>query len=205
VHLSKFKSAVNRSCENGVAAEPGITKSDTIVGDGDCGTTLKRGCESLLARLSDSKVSFTTSAVHNILEVAEVLENSMDGTSGAIYGLYFNGLAAALRKLPASTTDMDLEAWATVAAMALETLKQATPARVGDRTLIDALEPFVLGLKEGLHSAVLAARKGMESTKGMTPAFGRAVYVAEEGWEKVPDPGAEGVVALVEGLETGLR
>jgi len=59
-------------------------------------------------------------------------------------------------------------------------------------------------LKEGLHSAVLAARKWMKSTKGMTTAFGRAVYVAEEGWEKVPGPGAEGVVALVDGLEIGL-
>jgi dihydroxyacetone kinase len=44
----------------------------------------------------------------------------------------------------------------------------------------------------------------MKSTKGMTTAFGRAVYVAEEGWEKVPGPGAEGVVALVDGLEIGL-
>jgi hypothetical protein len=58
-----------------------------------------------------------------------MLENSINGTSGAIYGLYFNGLAAALRKLPVSTTNMDSEAWANVAAMALETLKQARPAR----------------------------------------------------------------------------
>lgn len=28
-----------------IAAEPEITKYDDIVGDGDCGTTLKRGAE----------------------------------------------------------------------------------------------------------------------------------------------------------------
>jgi triose/dihydroxyacetone kinase / FAD-AMP lyase (cyclizing) len=88
--------------------------------------------------------------------------------------------------------------------MALGTLQKATPARVGDRTLMDALISFVETLNRGsqdtLTQAVQAARKGSESTKGMLAAFGRAVYVEEGGWKEVPDPGAEAVVYLVRGL-----
>ena len=129
----------------------------------------------------------------------------MDGTSGAIFGIFFNSLAAAVRALPGVVEIMDKEAWASVASSALGSLKNATAARVGDRTLMDALEPFIMTLqKESFENAVVAARKGMEATQGMTPAFGRAVYVSEEMCGKVPDPGAVGIVAIVEGLKAGV-
>lgn len=71
---------------------------------------------------------------------------------------------------------------------------------------MDALDPFVMGLQTGtLCEAVLAAKEGMEKTKGMRPAFGRTVYVSEEMWKKVPDPGAVGIVAIVEGLMAGIQ
>ena len=56
---------------------------------------------------------------------------------------------------------------------------------------------------EGNEIAVERARIGVEATKGMKAAFGRAVYVEEKAWSMVPDPGAEGVLCLVEGLAEG--
>lgn len=85
-------------------------------------------------------------------------------------------------------------------------MSKYTPARPGDRTLIDALLPFLETLKEtqgDLHAAVEAARKGAENTRGMKASLGRTVYVGDVG--DVPDPGAVGVLRLVEGLGEGLK
>lgn len=142
-------------------------------------------------------------AMHHLLRIAHAIEENMDGTSGAIYGLFFNGLALHLRDNN-SEEIMAPSDWSIAAAGALKSLQAVTPARSGDRTLMDALEPFVEALSGGLEGAVEACRQGMMRTKGMKPAFGRAVYVNEVGWEQVPDPGAVGILALAEGLLAGL-
>lgn len=70
---------------------------------------------------------------------------------------------------------------------------------------MDALSPFLQKLQDtqgDLKEAVGAARKGTESTKGMEASLGRTVYVGNVG--DVPDPGAVGVLRLVEGFEAGL-
>ncbi|TQN65966.1 Dihydroxyacetone kinase 1 [Colletotrichum shisoi] len=180
-------------------AEPQITAHDTQVGDGDCGVTLARGAKAVLKYAESSSV--TPDAVRTAIDLTNVIEDNMDGTSGAIYSIFFAALASELRKAGAGR--LGLAAWARVAAGALDTLQQATPARQGDRTLIDALEPFVrtLGSSGSVKEAVEAARKGVDATKGMAASLGRAVYVEESAWGKVPDPGAEGVLAILEGLE----
>lgn len=99
---------------------------------------------------------------------------------------------------------MGLQEWATVALGGLETIQKVTPARSGDRTLMDALEPFVYSLKDGIEQGLQAARKASDSTKGLKPAYGRLVYVNEQGWEQVPDPGAIGILAIIEGISGGL-
>ncbi|KAJ5279246.1 hypothetical protein N7478_004618 [Penicillium angulare] len=92
--------------------------------------------------------------------------------------------------------------WIEASVNALNAVRQATPARVGDRTMMDALEPFISSLQNGrsVALAIDAARKGRVNTKGMSASLGRAVYVPEAEWFKVPDPGAMGLVCLLEGL-----
>lgn len=43
VDLSVVRKAVTGALESVIAAEPTVTKYDTLVGDGDCGEALKRG------------------------------------------------------------------------------------------------------------------------------------------------------------------
>jgi dihydroxyacetone kinase len=83
---------------------------------------------------------------------------------------------------------------------ALVSLRRYTPAQPGDRTLVDALQPFIIALAEdkGLVAAAKAAREGADSTKGMRPRLGRSVYVNEIG--DTLDPGAVGIAVLVEGF-----
>ncbi|KAK1478536.1 dihydroxyacetone kinase [Colletotrichum cuscutae] len=202
VNIETFKKVVSEAAKRIYAAEPQITAHDTQVGDGDCGVTLARGAKAVQKYADSSSVS--DDAVRTAIDLTNVIEDNMDGTSGAIYSIFFAALASELRK--ASAGVLDLQAWTKVAVGALETLQQATPARQGDRTLIDALEPFVRTLESSrnVSDAVEAARKGVEATKGMAASLGRAVYVEESAWGKVPDPGAEGVLAILEGLQAAL-
>lgn len=66
-----------------IGAEQEITKADEIVGDGDCGMALKQGAEAVLRFIADGKV--VADAVVTIFKLAEVVEEHMGGTSGAIY------------------------------------------------------------------------------------------------------------------------
>jgi dihydroxyacetone kinase len=143
--------------------------------------------------------------VKTVNELVGIMETVLDGTSGAIYGIFFAALAAELRAT--TTSSMNREAWVQAANRSLEKLQQATPARQGDRTLMDALEPFVQTLVQGgsLTDAVAAATVGMEATKGMKASLGRAVYVPENAWDQVPDPGAQGVVCILKGLEAAMH
>lgn len=85
----------------------------------------------------------------------------------------------------------------------LETLKQRTAARVGHRTVMDALIPFAETLAESgdLEKAVAASRKGGEGTATLQAKLGRATYVGDQGGKAMPpDPGAMAFVAVVEGI-----
>lgn len=143
--------------------------------------------------------------VHNIIQV---VENNMDGTSGAIYAIFLNALANGLRvQSPSSPTPIDVKTWSKALESSLESLNKYTPARPGDRTLIDALYPFVgtLAKTGDVKSAAQAAEAGAKGTRGMKASLGRTVYVGGEGWQGVPDPGAHGLAELLLGLSEGLE
>lgn len=190
-----------------ISAEPEVTRFDTIVGDGDCGIGLKRGAEAIQKLLDTAPLS--DDIVNTVNQIVNVVENVMDGTSGAIYAIFLNALAHGLRDqdqgspLPAST-----EVWAKALKHSVNALGRYTPAKPGDRTLIDALVPFCNTLSETKdgHAAAAAAQKGTESTKSMKASLGRSVYVgSEDEWVgKIPDPGAYGLSEFLTGLADSL-
>jgi triose/dihydroxyacetone kinase / FAD-AMP lyase (cyclizing) len=186
-----------------IAIEQEVTRYDTIVGDGDCGIGLKRGAEAVLKELDGG--DNPSDAVAFVNKIVPVVENTMDGTSGAIYAIFLNALAAGLREQDTgSSKEVEAKTWAAALKAALKDLGKYTPAAVGDRTLIDSLVPFVdeLASSGDVKKAAAASRKGAEDTKAMKASLGRAVYVgAEEDWiGKVPDPGAWGLAEFFDGL-----
>ncbi|CAI7652024.1 unnamed protein product [Penicillium pancosmium] len=197
------KKVLSAGLKRVIAAEPEVTRFDTIVGDGDCGIGLKRGAEAIQKLLDTAPL--TDDIVNTVNQIVNVVENVMDGTSGAIYAIFLNALAHGLRDqdkgsaLPAST-----EVWAKALKHSVNALAKYTPAKPGDRTLIDSLVPFCDTLFEtkDIRGAAAAAQKGTESTKSMKASLGRSVYVgSEEEWVgKVPDPGAYGLSEFLSGL-----
>jgi len=186
-----------------IAAEADVTRYDSIVGDGDCGIGLKRGAEAVTKVLDSGNLP--TDAVGFLNKIIPVVENTMDGTSGAIYAIFLNALAYGLREQDkGSSQEVTANTWAAAIKSALGDLAKYTPAAPGDRTLMDSLVPFVdtLAKNGDIKAAAQASRKGAEDTKGMKASLGRAVYVgSEEEWiGKIPDPGAWGLAEFFDGL-----
>ena len=183
-------------------AEPDVTRYDSIVGDGDCGIGLKRGAEAVIKFLDSGDLP--TDAVAFLNKIIAIVENTMDGTSGAIYAIFLNALAFGLRSQDTgSSKTVDVQVWAKACQSAMSDLAKYTPATKGDRTLMDSLIPFADTLSQGgsLKDAAAASRKGAEETKSMKASLGRAVYVgSEEEWMgKIPDPGAWGLAEFFDG------
>lgn len=128
----------------------------------------------------------------------------MDGTSGALYAIFLNALVHALdTHAPGEASS---KVWAPALKQSCEALNKYTPARPGDRTLVDALYPFVDTLNEtgDVKKAAEASKTAADGTKGMVASLGRSVYVGGQGFQQVPDPGAWGLACFflgVAGLE----
>ncbi|CAG8429921.1 unnamed protein product [Penicillium salamii] len=202
---SIIQKVLGAGLERVIRAEADVTRYDTIVGDGDCGIGLKRGAEAILALLNNTSAPITSDLLSTVARIVTVVENVMDGTSGAIYAIFLNALAHGLRAQdPSSPAPVTTEIWSQALNSSIEALGKYTPAKKGDRTLVDALAPFIETLSETgeVRVAAAAAQQGTESTKAMKASLGRSVYVGgEASWVgKVPDPGAHGLSEFLTGL-----
>ncbi|OTB18976.1 hypothetical protein K445DRAFT_314834 [Daldinia sp. EC12] len=195
---ASFNDALASGLRAIIAAEPEVTRYDTVVGDGDCGIGLKRGAEAVLSHLKEKPA--TGDVVVDLARIVTIVENAMDGTSGALFAIFLNALVHSLRTLAPGEASPQI--WAAALKQSCDALSRYTPARPGDRTLIDALYPFVevLGKTGDLKKAAEASKQAAEDTKGMKPSLGRAVYVGGTGFEQVPDPGAWGLASFFLGL-----
>ncbi|KAI6086768.1 glycerone kinase [Hypoxylon rubiginosum] len=200
-------SMLRKACNELIDAEPDLTKWDTVMGDGDCGETLKTGATSLIAALDSKKLAAKGSVFEVFQELEEIVEGKMGGTLGGILGIFFVSMRNALEEnLDLAQSDGLPKLWAKAVKTALENLTRYTPAKVGDRTVMDTLIPFSDGLLSGdFADGVQAAIKGAELTKTLTPRLGRATYVGADSSKGLPpDPGAWGAMVAIRGLQSGL-
>lgn len=201
---NRFSAALKNAMATLIDQEPLITKYDTQVGDGDCGETLKFGAEAILKAL-DSDKSFQGNLddpVATLSFITELVEDNMGGTSGGIYAIYLTSLVKNLQQV--SNTEVKSIAAAMKDAL-YDGLFKYTKARKGGRTLVDTLQPFVDTLVESgdLKLALNDAKKSCKETAKLHAKFGRASYVNEAEFKSeggVPDPGAVGLLAIIEGF-----
>ncbi|CCH40629.1 dihydroxyacetone kinase [Wickerhamomyces ciferrii] len=194
-----FSKVLKAGTETLIKAEPEITRLDTKVGDGDCGTTLVAGAEGIVKNLDKLPKHSLAATFHKL---SNLLEELCGGTMGALLSIYFSGLSQGVEKNSSKGTPVDPTTFGKALQDALDTLYKYTNARPGDSTIIDALEPFV---KEFVKSsdfskAVAAADKGAQATGSSEAKFGRASYVGDS--SDIPDPGAIGLVEFLKGIES---
>ena len=180
---------IEHCCDLLIAAETDLNTLDAKSGDGDTGSTLATAARAMKGALDRMPLADLTQLFR---AVSTELSQTMGGSSGVILAIFFGatGDACANGKSP------------TKALMAgLDRISQVGGASVGDRTMIDALDPSLRALPNGIKAAADAARTGANGTAQMGRAnAGRASYVPEENLIGHNDPGAEAVARLFEGL-----
>jgi len=203
--IPAFDSAIRRACDAVIRNEPEITRMDTIAGDGDCGLTLQTGVYAVLENVRTGKVS-GGDVVGSMIAISEVASEKMGGTSGALYSIFFSALAQGLQAASAGTGSVVTnKVWAQALASALENLYTYTRARPPSRTLVDPLDAFINALSASptdVRGAVGSAAAAAEGTRDIEAKAGRSAYVESDVLlrERVPDPGAWGVKAILEAL-----
>lgn len=161
---------------------------DAKVGDGDTGSTFAQGARDIAQRLEESTLPLNDVS-KLLLLVGERLATVMGGSSGVLMSIFFT---AAGQKLHDGQTLPE------ALLSGLAQMKQYGGADLGDRTLIDALQPALEALQKGnIQAAAQAAQQGAEATSKMAKAgAGRSSYVNKENLDGVMDPGAVAVAEV---------
>ena len=161
-----------------------LCQLDSVVGDGDHGTTLARG----LGKSVDAITTTPPATISELLQtVGKTMISSMGGASGPIFGSLFKEMGRASKGLE-TVTLADLYTMFSRAADKVQKLGKAEP---GDKTLLGSLLPAIDSLAESveqsadiaksLQKMAQAAQAGVEATKEMTAKKGRARYAGERG------------------------
>lgn len=151
---------------------------DRKIGDGDHGEGMYNGYFAVKNLIASNDSYSSISAFFK--EVGMTLLASMGGASGVLFASIYISLADASQNKHTFSTDVLLNGFTE----ALASLKSRGGAKVGEKTMIDALEPAVIAMKENylngedlvgmLSAATKSAEIGVVATKKMTSKHGRA-------------------------------
>ena len=167
-----------------------LTQADKAIGDGDHGIGMARGFEAVGQKLETQ--SFTS--IGDLFKsIGMTLMMSIGGAAGAVFGTLFRGAG----KNTDDRSELDSQTLALALQDGLQAVKERGKAKPGDKTMVDALEPAVLKaaelnaapLDEALPEITEAARLGMEKTKEMVAALGKAKPLGERSLGHA-DPGS---------------
>jgi len=167
-----------------------LTQADKAIGDGDHGVGMARGFEAVAEKLEKQSFNNTGDLLKTI---GTTLLMSVGGAAGAIFGTFFRGGAKDLENSPS----LDSRALSRMLLDGLEAVRQRGGAKIGDKTMVDALQSAALKsedmssapLSESLPAVAGAAEQGMEKTKEMIASIGKAKTLGERSLGHA-DPGA---------------
>jgi dihydroxyacetone kinase-like protein len=185
-----------------------LTKLDSEIGDGDHGNNMHRGLQAALERLDGADPSTPADVLKT---VSMALVSKVGGAAGPLYGTAFLRASTAL----ADKDELSAQDAAGALEAALGGIKQRGKAEVGDKTIVDALEPAVEAAKEAaggadgsvaavFRAAAEAAKAGAESTVPLTARKGRASYLGARA-QGHQDPGATSTYLLLDAATRALE
>lgn len=180
-----------------IAAEPQLSEADRNLGDGDHGLGMQRGMTAAKEKLLASPPESIEKAFSNL---GMAMMSSMGGASGAIFGTYFRNGGKAL----AGQVAFDAASLAAFLKAGLEGVQSRGGAKVGDKTVVDAMAPAAEkaaelaggALPEAMAAVAAAAIDGLKASKALIAQFGRAKTLGE-GCIGFPDAGAMSVTVIL--------
>ena len=180
-----------------------LVQLDAAIGDGDHGTNMTRGFEAVVQALA---ADGALPPGRLLVLAGRTLVSTVGGASGPLWG---SALRSGGRVLGDQAT-FDGPQLVEVLAAALASVKDLGTAALGDKTMVDALEPAVETLREriaagdalpeALDRAAAAAEAGMRATIPLQARKGRASYLGERSVGH-QDPGATSTALIVRALQ----
>lgn len=163
--------------------EDELSKYDAVIGDGDHGITMARGAMAAKEKVYNLQDG---SCADYFKLYGRTLVATLGGAMGPMFGSIFLELAKACN----GAETVGLNELAVGLKLAQDKIVELGGARVGDKTMIDAIAPAVtalqkaaldcVSLKEGLHSAASAANEGVRSTIPLIAKRGRSRFLQEK-------------------------
>lgn len=190
MQVNNVKTLILQAADEIIANKDYLTDLDRSIGDADHGVNMAKGFgftkEALEADFDDYKTLFN--------KVATTLLSKVGGASGPLYGSFFMKFAASLKDVDELTREKLNQAFTA----GVDGVKQRGKAELGDKTMVDVLEPVAEALNAGksFDEVVKIAEESMEKTKDIKAKKGRASYVGERSIGHI-DPGAASSYILV--------
>lgn len=186
------------------AHEEQLSQIDSRFGDGDHGITIGK-----IARLLRERVSsWGDESIKAFLEqLGMAVMEVKGGSAGPLYGTMIGGLGVQLEE---DEKELDAEGVKRMLAGALEEMEDITTAKVGDKTMMDALIPAVQAaqqaqgdVKDVMEKAAAAGEAGAKASEAFVSKFGRARSYKEQ-TIGTPDAGAVSTSLFFRGLADGI-
>ena len=194
-----FAVRLKNACACVAAAEGELTEIDSRFGDADHGLTMSK-----IAKAISDAVEGSEGGIRSMLDDAAMAVMSLNGGSAVpLWNTWLDGMQEAAPE----GDEIDIPGLQAVFAKALEELDDISGAKVGDKTMMDALIPASQAIaayegtgEDGLfQAAAQAAAQGAENSKQFVSRFGRAKsYGAQT--IGTPDAGAVSMSYFFQGL-----
>ena len=176
-----------------------LSEVDGKIGDGDHGINMAKGFMLIRDRLGDKEVSLSD----GLGLIGKTLMTEIGGSMGPIYGTFFIQMSLKAKGKP----ETDAKLFGEMLKAARDGLHDLGGAKVGDKTLMDAVIPAQeayqkaadegASLQEALGKMADAAEKGKDSTVDLVAKIGRSARLGERS-RGVLDAGATSAALILQ-------
>ena len=198
MNKDELASRLKNACSAVIAAQDELTEIDSHFGDADHGVTMTK-----IAEAVEGAVGAAQGGIKGMLEDAAMEVMMINGGSAVpLWNTWLDGLAEAAPE----GEELDAGGLKHMLGHALEELSALSKAKVGDKTMMDALIPATEAAlacpgseEEVLRAAAQAAAEGAEASRNFVSKFGRARSYGEA-TIGTPDAGAVSMSRFFAGL-----
>jgi dihydroxyacetone kinase phosphoprotein-dependent L subunit len=201
ITIGDIERAVQTTANTVLKNEAYFSDLDGLAGDGDFGTSLATGFRIIDAELPTIDKSAIGAM---LLKISMLVSKHVGGSSGPIWGTGFMK-AAMLTKGKETITLADV---ADMVGSAIEGIQARGGAKLGDKTLLDALIPVHETLKAhaaaaspdnaaALKDSAAAAETAIDATRSLIAHRGRASQVGDRS-ANTPDPGIVAIATILQ-------
>jgi phosphoenolpyruvate---glycerone phosphotransferase subunit DhaL len=181
VEMARLNGVVLRLNDGIVANKAWLSEVDGAIGDGDHGINMAKGFSIAAGKVSETSPGYAA----ELAELSRVLMTQIGGSMGPLYGMFFKAMAEQARGFET----VGLGEFHSMVAAAHAAIRRISPAKQGDKTLMDCLEPALASLQNsvesgstlqaGLQAMKAAAEQGRDATRDLVARLGRSSRLGE--------------------------